>query len=75
MMLLEVIVPLNGVYGDLILTYPKPYSIYLRGTIYCFLEVRVPASGARRYRRGASNLLSSFRPHVKKKGEQDAFDA
>ena len=31
------IVPLkwveHGVYGDLILTYPKPYSIYLRGTI------------------------------------------
>ena len=23
-----------GVYGDLILIYPKPYSIYLRGTIY-----------------------------------------
>ena len=22
-----------GVYGDLITTYPKPYSIYLRGTI------------------------------------------
>ena len=22
-----------GVYGDLINTYPKPYSIYLRGTI------------------------------------------
>ena len=29
--------PLNemeyGVYGDLIIIYPKPYSIYLRGTI------------------------------------------
>ena len=23
----------NGVYGDLIIIYPKPYSIYLRGTI------------------------------------------
>ena len=22
-----------GVYGDLIVIYPKPYSIYLRGTI------------------------------------------
>ena len=22
-----------GVYGDLIIIYPKPYSIYLRGTI------------------------------------------
>ena len=22
-----------GVYGDLIILYPKPYSIYLRGTI------------------------------------------
>ena len=22
-----------GKYGDLIITYPKPYSIYLRGTI------------------------------------------
>ena len=22
------------VYGDLIIKYPKPYSIYLRGTIY-----------------------------------------
>ena len=22
-----------GVYGDLIMIYPKPYSIYLRGTI------------------------------------------
>ena len=22
-----------GVYGDLIITYPKPYSVYLRGTI------------------------------------------
>ena len=34
---LEAIVPLNyieyGVYGDLIMMYPKPYSIYLRGTI------------------------------------------
>ena len=32
-----VIVPLKqiecGVYGDLIIIYPKPYSIYLRGTI------------------------------------------
>ena len=31
------IVPLKqieyGVYGDLIIIYPKPYSIYLRGTI------------------------------------------
>ena len=31
------IVPLKyieyGVYGDVIITYPKPYSIYLRGTI------------------------------------------
>ena len=24
-----------GVYGDLIMLYPKPYSIYLRGTIGC----------------------------------------
>ena len=23
-----------GVYGDLFIIYPKPYSIYLRGTIY-----------------------------------------
>ena len=23
----------SGVYGDLILKYPKPYSIHLRGTI------------------------------------------
>ena len=34
---LEFIVPLElieyGIYGDLIITYPKPYSIYLRGTI------------------------------------------
>ena len=22
-----------GVYGDLIVIYPKPYSIYLRGTV------------------------------------------
>ena len=22
-----------GVYGDLIMRYPKPYSVYLRGTI------------------------------------------
>ena len=22
-----------GIYGDLIIIYPKPYSIYLRGTI------------------------------------------
>ena len=22
-----------GVYGDLIIKYPKPYSIYLRGTV------------------------------------------
>ena len=22
-----------GVYGDLIIIYPKPYSVYLRGTI------------------------------------------
>ena len=33
----SLIVPLKqidyGVYGDLILIYPKPYSIYLRGTI------------------------------------------
>ena len=33
----DVIVPLGlieyGVYGDLIIIYPKPYSIYLRGTI------------------------------------------
>ena len=31
------IVPLKwmeyGIYGDLIIIYPKPYSIYLRGTI------------------------------------------
>ena len=31
------IVPLKwieyGVYGDLVIMYPKPYSIYLRGTI------------------------------------------
>ena len=31
------IVPLRyieyGVYGDLIIRYPKPYSIYLRGTM------------------------------------------
>ena len=34
------IVPLkwkeHGVYGDLILTCPKPSSIYVRGTIGCF---------------------------------------
>ena len=30
-----------GVYGDLIIIYPKPYSIYLRGTI----EFRVMACG------------------------------
>ena len=33
----ELILPLKeieyGVYGDLILMYPTPYSIYLRGTI------------------------------------------
>ena len=33
----KLIVPLKyielGVYGDLIITYPKPYSIYLRGII------------------------------------------
>ena len=33
----ESIVPLKyvecGVYGDLIMIYPKPYSIYLRGTV------------------------------------------
>ena len=38
------IVPLKwidyGVYADLILIYPKPYSIYLRGTIG-FLRFRV----------------------------------
>ena len=31
------IVPLkyieDGVYGDLLITYPEPYSIYIRGTI------------------------------------------
>ena len=35
--LLNLIVPLKkieyGVYGDLLVLYPKPYSIYLRGTI------------------------------------------
>ena len=28
-----------GVYGNLIIRYPKPYSIYLRGTIDLRLEV------------------------------------
>ena len=36
--LYRVIVPLmkieDGVYGDLIMIYPKPCSIYLRGTIF-----------------------------------------
>ena len=35
--ILKIIVPLKsieyGVYGDHIILYPKPYSIYLRGTI------------------------------------------
>ena len=32
--MLPYIVPLEyGVYGDLIIIYPKPYSIYLRGAI------------------------------------------
>ena len=34
----ETIVPLewieHGVYGGFIITYPRPYSIYLRGTVY-----------------------------------------
>ena len=42
---LGLIVPLKwieyGVYGDLIMTCPKPYSIYLRGTI----RFRVCVSG------------------------------
>ena len=25
--------PIYGVYGDFMIMYPKPYSIYLRGTI------------------------------------------
>ena len=29
------IVPLKGAYGGLIIIYPKPYSIYLRGTVRC----------------------------------------
>ena len=39
----EVIVPLKQifVYGDLIIIYPKPYSIYLRGTIGCRFRGRV----------------------------------
>ena len=43
-----VIIPLKlieyGVYGDLIIMYPKPYSIYLRGTIllYSFGSVARP---------------------------------
>ena len=36
------IVPLKwieyGVYGDLIIVYPKPYSVYLRGTITAWLS-------------------------------------
>ena len=36
---LQIIVPLTyieyGVYGDLIILDPKPYSIYLRGAITC----------------------------------------
>ena len=28
-----------GVYGDLIIIYPQPYSIYLRGTIKLRIEV------------------------------------
>ena len=38
----EIIVPLKeiecGVCGNLIIIYPKPYSIYLRGTIYRDVE-------------------------------------
>ena len=26
-----------GVHGDLVITYPKPYSIYLRGTIHIYI--------------------------------------
>ena len=30
-----------GVYGDPFIIYPKPYSIYLRGTIYICIYCRV----------------------------------
>ena len=33
-----------GVYGDLIMIYPKPYSNYLRGTIERELGFRLTAS-------------------------------
>ena len=33
-----------GVYGDLIIIYPKPYSIYLRGTIRFTVSTSIPAS-------------------------------
>ena len=44
------------VYGDLIITYPKPYSIYLRGTIgsRAYLTDRGLLLGARAQRFGFS---------------------
>ena len=31
-----------GIYGDLIIVYPKPYSIYIRGTIDQEEAIREP---------------------------------
>ena len=29
-----------GVYGDLIMVYPKPYSIYVRGDYRCWVAIK-----------------------------------